>query len=368
MNRSVIIAFVKRESVVTISSLLALISMAFVPPSLKYLHYIDWKVLGCLFSLMLVVAGFRKMHVFTKLSGLLLRLAHTPRQVSALLVGMTFFMSMGITNDVALITFVPLTIVVFSLCNEPRPILMTVVLQSVAANVGSALTPVGNPQNLFIYSFYDIPLKEFFLTMLPFVGSGLLLLFVLLLLIPSRSKDFHLQVQETPQLDKRKAVKYLLLFVLSIAAVFDLVPWLVAAAAVVIFSEKILLKDVDYSLLLTFIGLFVFVGNLGELDTVKHALQGLLQGKVFLASLFASQIISNVPATLLLSQFTENGKQLLLGVNAGGCGTLIASMASVISFKCYVRYKPSDVGKYLAAFTWVNILFVLLFISVWIFL
>ncbi len=303
---------------------------------------------------------------FTKLSTFLLRFAHNPRQIASILVGITFFASMGITNDVALITFVPLTIVIFSLCNETKPILMTVVLQTVAANVGSALTPVGNPQNLFIYSFYALPLKTFFLSMFPLVSIGALLIGFLLLLIPSQSKDFHMQIQEVPQLDTRKLLRYLALFLLSIGVVFYLVPWYLAVVLVIVFSEKILLKNVDYSLLLTFIGIFIFVGNLGELENVKNALHHLLQGKVFLTSLFASQIISNVPATLLLSQFTGNGRQLLLGVKAGGCGTLIASMASVISFTCYTHYKPSDVGRYLFVFTWVNMLLVALFIGVWV--
>lgn len=365
MSKTNIVAFIKKEPVLSISWVLALASMAFVLPSPRYLRYIDWKVLGCLFALMLVVAGFRKMFLFTKLSTVLLQYAHTPRQVAALLVGLTFFTSMGITNDVALITFVPLTIVVFSLCNEQKPILMTVVLQTVAANVGSALTPVGNPQNLFLYSFYSLPLPAFFLTMLPFVGIGALLLWVLLFLVPSRSDDFCLQVQEVPQLDGKQLLRYLLLFLLSIGAVFNLVPWYLAVVLVILFSEKTLLRKVDYSLLLTFIGFFVFVGNLGELEQVSKVLQGLLQGREFLTSLLASQFISNVPATLLLSQFTENGRQLLLGVNAGGCGTLIASMASVISFKYYAQYKPSGAGTYLFAFTWINILFVALFVGVW---
>lgn len=365
MNKSSCIVFIRRDPVLSVSWVLALVSMVFVIPSPSYFQYIDWKVLGCLFALMLVVAGLRKMYVFTKISTLLLHFAHTPRQVASLLVGITFFTSMGITNDVALITFVPLTIVVFSLCNEQKSILLTVVLQTIAANVGSSLTPVGNPQNLFIYSFYGMPLKDFFLTMFPLVSIGALLLVALLFLIPSRSEGFYVQIQEVPPLDAKKLLKYLLLFLLSLGAVFDLVPWFIAVALVMLFSEKEVLKRVDYSLLLTFVGFFIFVGNLGEIEQVKKTLQGLLKGREFLTSLLASQMISNVPATLLLSQFTENGRQLLLGVNAGGCGTLIASMASVISFKCYAQYRPSDAGKYLFAFTWINILFVMLFVVVW---
>lgn len=364
MKQSKIGFFISKEPVLSLSWILAVLSMILVPPSSSYLQYIDWKVLGCLFSLMVVVSGFRKMFLLTKLSSLLLQFAHSPRQVASVLVGITFFTSMGITNDVALITFVPLTIVVFSLCNDEKPILMTVVLQTVAANVGSSLTPVGNPQNLFIYSYYEMPISTFFLTMLPLVGFGALLLAVLLFLIPSHSQDFSFQNQEVPPLNKKELIRYLFLFFISLAGVFNLVPWYIAAVLVVIFSEKLLLKDVDYSLLLTFIGFFVFVGNLGTIERVKIALQNLLQGREFLTSLLASQIISNVPATLLLAQFTENASHLLLGVNAGGCGTLIASMASVISFKCFTHYKPSQAGKYLFTFTWVNLLFVLLFLCI----
>ena len=205
MNRSKIRLFIKREPVLSISWVLAFTSMAFVLPSPSYLHYVDWKVLGCLFALMLVVAGLRKMYLFTKLSTVLLRLAHNPRQVAAMLVGLTFFSSMVITNDVALITFVPLTIVVFSLCNDQKPILMTVVLQTVAANVGSALTPVGNPQNLFLYSHYAIPLQTFLLTMAPLVIAGALFIGALLFLIPTRSKDCFLPRPGGPSLGYRES-------------------------------------------------------------------------------------------------------------------------------------------------------------------
>lgn len=205
MNRSKIRLFIKREPVLSISWVLAFTSMAFVLPSPSYLHYVDRKVLLCLFALMLVVAGLRKMYLFTKLSTVLLRLAHHPRQVASHLVWITFFSSMAITNDVALITFVPLTIVVFSLCNDQKPILMTVVLQTVAANVGSALTPVGNPQNLFLYSHYAIPLQTFLLTMAPLVIAGALFIGALLFLIPTRSKDCFLPRPGGPSLGYRES-------------------------------------------------------------------------------------------------------------------------------------------------------------------
>lgn len=364
MKRDQVKAFFVREPVLTIALFLAGISMFLVPPNPDYAHYLDGKTLGCLFALMLVVSGFRKLYLFTFLSQYLLRLAKSSRQVSALLIGSTFFLSMLVTNDVALITFVPLTIVVFSLCKDTKPILLTIILQTIAANVGSGLTPVGNPQNLFIYSYYQLPLMQFFGAMLPYVVGGLLLLAACLLFIPNNKEAFALQTQEVPPLDKRLLVRYLLLFLLSLAAVFDLVPYQLVVIIVIVFSEKILLKDVDYSLLLTFIGFFIFVGNLGSIPFVVQKLQSLLHKREFLVSLAASQFISNVPATLLLAQFTPNATELLKGVNAGGCGTLIASMASVISFKIYAHYDRTKTLRYLAVFTLFNLLFVLLFLLI----
>jgi Na+/H+ antiporter NhaD/arsenite permease-like protein len=364
MKRVHLWLFAKREPVLSIAVVLAGLSMLFFPPGKEYLSYIDGKTLSCLYCLMLVVAGFRKMFLFTKLSSYVLRIAHNPRHVSLVLTLLTFFFSMAVTNDVALITFIPFTIVVFSLCKDTRPILFTIILQTVAANVGSSLTPVGNPQNLFIYSHYALPLASFVWDMLAYVLSGGIALLLLLFFIPSHSATFSLQTQEVPSLSKPQLLRYSLLFLISLAAVFNLVPYLLALFVVTIFSEKILLKKVDYSLLLTFIALFIFVGNIARVQAVTNLLTSLLEGREFLIALVSSQLISNVPATLLLSQFTENASELLKGVNAGGCGTLIASMASVISFKIFSHYDAQQTMRYLVWFTLVNIGFVLLFLLV----
>ena len=347
------------------SSFLALLSMLLVPPSPAYFHYIDFKVLGCLFCLMLVVLGFQKIFLFNHIASFLLTFAHNPRQVSLVLIALTFFSSMAITNDVALITFVPLTIVVFSLCRIKEPILPTIVLQTVGANVGSSLTPVGNPQNLYLFSYYSMGADIFFRTMFPLVFAGALLLVLVSLSIPSTSEVFVVAIEKPAKLDIRQTIRYTLLFLLSLGAVFNMVSWYAAVIIVILFSQRILLKKVDYSLLLTFVALFIFVGNLGSLSSVQDFFKNLLQGRVFVTSLIASQLISNVPATFLLSPFTENSKQLLMGVNAGGCGTLIASMASVISFKYVTNYDPSETKRYFYSFTAVNLLFVLFFIVIW---
>lgn len=367
MNTRAIRTFIQKEPVLVIALVLAFFSLFLVPPNLGYIDYIDWKTLGCLFALMVVVAGFRKMYLFTKLSSILLTFAHNPRQASLILVGITFFSSMLVTNDVALITFVPLTIVVFTLCKETKPILFTIVLQTIAANVGSSLTPVGNPQNLFIYSYYHLSLAQFFSTMLPYVVSGGILTIILLFCIPKHSVTFSLQVQEVKPIHKPTLLRYTLLFLLSLSAVFNIVPAPIAVLVVVIASDKLLLKDVDYSLLLTFVGFFIFVGNIGHLNQVTDALTRLLLGREFFVSLLASQLISNVPATLLLAQFTGNATELLKGVNAGGCGTLIASMASVISFKMFAQYDAKRTLVYLGVFTLANILFVVLFLIIHLF-
>jgi Na+/H+ antiporter NhaD/arsenite permease-like protein len=366
--RAWIAEFFKRETVLVIAWGLALVSMFFIPPSTAYVGYMDFKVLGCLFALMLVVAGFSRINLFNQLAYQMLVRVRSPMQVSAVLVGITFFSSMWITNDVALITFVPFTLVVFGLSGNQKPILLTIVLQTVAANIGSSLTPVGNPQNLYIYSYYHMAGGEFFAIMLPLVLAGVVLLFLLLLFLHSPDNVFSLQLKPPEVIVPLHLVRYLVLFTIALLAVFDIVPWYLAVLMVALGAQWRLIKEVDYSLLLTFVGFFIFVGNMGELAAVRQFLERLLVGRVFLTSLLASEIISNVPATLLLSHFTDDARQLLLGVNAGGCGTLIASLASVISFKLYAKFNPQGTGRYLGVFTLVNFAFVVLFIIVWLFL
>ena len=358
--------FYKHEIIFMAAWGLAGLSMLFIPPSPAYFTYIDFKVLGCLFALMMVVAGFRSIHLFDLLAYRMLLHVHSPFQVATVLVGITFFSSMWITNDVALLTFVPFTLVVFSLSGDQKPILLTVILQTVAANIGSSLTPMGNPQNLFMYTFYHMTSFQFFSTMLPMVFSGAILLGLFLLFIKNGTHKFSLSL-EIPKIVNPFAIfRYVLLFIIALLAVFDVIPWYYAVVMVVLGAEKQLLKKIDYSLLLTFVGLFIFVGNLGALPPIKLYFEKLLAGRVFLTSIVASQLISNVPATFLLSHFTQDSRQLLLGVNVGGCGTLIASLASVISFKIYAKFNQDGVGKYLGIFSVVNGVFLLLFIMIWI--
>ena len=355
-------ANLRNEPVLVLSLTLAVLSMILVPPSKAYLAYMDFKVLGCLFALMAVVAGFRSIGLFERLSVLLLAQVHSVRRVSILLVGLTFFASMWITNDVALITFVPFTLVVFRMLGDARPIMLTIVLQTVAANVGSSLTPMGNPQNLYLFSYYHMGTGEFFLTMLPMVAVGGGVLFCMVFFIGTGRQSIVVPlVQKTGPLAIGPVIRYSILFLLSILAVFDILPWYAVVVGLSVGIRQ--LRKVDYGLLLTFVGFFILVGNLGSASFVRVGLERILAGRVFMVSLLASQVLSNVPAALLLSRFTLDSGQLLLGVNAGGCGTLIASLASVISFKLFAAYDAGSSWKYLWVFTKVNVLFVLVFVG-----
>ncbi len=356
--------FLKQEAVLIISALLALLSTIAVPPDRLYRSYIDWHTLALLFSLMVVVSGLSEHQGLKAIAYRLIALTPHKRGRAFALVALSFFSSMLITNDVALITFVPLTIISFTAGEDRSYLLYTIILETVAANVGSALTPVGNPQNLFLYNHYNLDFLTMATAMAPYVGGGALLLLVLLAFIPKKREEGETAHPPQVDVDSREIMRYSALFVVAILAVFRVVPVFIALAAIILLSEKRLLKSVDYSLLATFVALFVLVGNLGRLEMIEAIISAYLEGREFLLALILSQIVSNVPATLLLAQFSDNAIELLRGVNAGGCGTLIASMASVISFRFYVKSEPGRAFTYLLLFTLVNILFTILFITI----
>lgn len=349
-------AFVRREAVLVISALAALVSAFFVPPSLEYIGYIDFRVLSLLFCLMAVVAGFQREGLFELLSQRLLRGGKDIRFLSFLLVTLTFFSSMLITNDVALITFVPFAIMALRCASQTGHIIWIVTLQTVAANIGSMLTPVGNPQNLYLFSFYGISPERFFAVTAPVTVLSFFLLAGASLCVKQETVRVEFAKQANPS-GKGRVWAYAVLFLLSLAAVFRMIPhWAVLGIVILalFFLDRRLFQKVDYCLLLTFVFFFIFAGNLGRLEPVRSFLSSLLEGRTLLVSAGASQIISNVPAAVLLSSFTEDWKGLLLGANIGGLGTLIASLASVISFKQYARIPGARPLRYLAVFSAVN--------------
>ena len=359
-NMKNVIGFIKSESVLVISAALAAVSCFFVPPDAEYASYIDLKTISLLFSLMAVMAGFQSMFVFRRIGGALLAKTSNTVQLAAALVMLCFFLSMLVTNDVALITFVPFAVELFKMCGRKKQLLITVALQTIAANLGSMLIPPGNPQNLYLYSVSGMGMAEFVSIMLPFTLLSFVLLCASLAFVKKEPVELPKRKEIYPAIGRKRLALYIALFVICLCAVLKLIPHYCALAAVVVglalFDRRIFAR-IDYGLLLTFAALFVLVGNLARIPAVYGFVSSLADSYPFAVSVGASQIISNVPAALLISGFTDNYAEILKGVNVGGLGTLIASMASLISYKIYARSEGANKGKYMLVFTALNIAF-----------
>ena len=359
-------AFVSKEAVLVVAVLAAAVSCALVPFDEGYASYVDWRTLALLFCLMAVVTGLRFMGVMRLLGSWAVSRASSMRALAFALVALTFVSSMAITNDVALITFVPLALVVLSEAGEGRYAASVVVLMTVSANLGSMLLPVGNPQNLFLYRASGMDFPQFVLIMAPIVALSAAMLVVALLIVFWGNAEGHSDCASHGILARPTGrqrlmfVSYLLLFALSIMAVVGLIdayPVAVLVALVLFFLDRRTLTKVDYGLLLTFVALFVFVGNMARVPAVHEALSALVGIAPFYAAVGSSQVISNVPAAVLLSGFTNDWTALIVGTNLGGLGTPIASMASLISLK--IATASGLVGKrhYLAVFTAWSVVF-----------
>lgn len=347
--------FCKAQPVLVIAFVLAVISAVIVPPDAKYKEYCNTTVLIQLFGLMLAVSGVRSIGVFDTMTGAILKRTGTVRRLGFLLMLICFFTSMLVTNDVVLLTFVPLTLLIFRQIPDEKSRILTIVLETAAANLGSMLTPVGNPQNLYLYDRYAMDAGTFLRVMLPAGAGSLAMLSLLCLLLPKTACTAVSQPKTA--LHKPKAIAYTALFAVCLCCVFRLIPPLVLlflAIAVALIFDRSLLRKVDYSLLVTFVCFFVFVGNIARISAVSDGISQILAGREVLISAILSQGISNVPAAMMLSGFTENGTALLLGVNLGGLGTMIASMASLISFQFYRKAEGAKTGRYFAVFSAVN--------------
>ncbi len=351
-------AFVKKEAVLCIAFLCAVVSMFLVPPDGGYADYVDYRVLALLFCLMLVVAGLQDCGLFDLMARRLLAGEKRFRFLALALVLLPFFSSMLITNDVSLITFVPFAVLVLELTGRQAQLPYIVTLQTVAANLGSMAMPVGNPQNLFLCSRFGIPMGAFFAAVLPLTAVSLV---GLVLAAGTTSGDIiRVDFKDAGGIGKPGQLKLmLLLFVLCLFSVFHVLPWPALLAVVIVAAAlfaRHLFPRVDYALLCTFVCFFVFSGNLGRIGAVRTFLTGLMDWNTVVTSSLASQVISNVPAAVLLSTFTEDWKGLLVGTNVGGLGTLIASLASLISFKLYIRTEGAKPMRYLGIFTLANVI------------
>lgn len=362
MNKRVltkIAGFIKKEAVLCAAAVLAVISIFFVPPDSGYSGYIDYRVISLLFCLMLVVAGLRSVGLFTTLGSMLLKHAKSTRYLAFILVFLCFFCSMFITNDVSLITFVPFAVMLLSAAGQTGLLIPVIVLQTIAANLGSMFTPIGNPQNLYLYSTFHITIQEFLALMLPLtlVSAVLLVIAILLLknspLTSAAAPDSHMSGGMRP-------AAYLILFLVCIACVVHIIEFpimLAITVTVIFFCDRSLFARVDYFLLLTFVCFFIFIGNMERIPAVSALMSRLINNREIAVGIGLSQIISNVPAAILLSGFTDNYPALLYGVNIGGLGTLIASLASIISYRGYCNSSDTHKVKYILVFTVYNLIF-----------
>lgn len=356
--------FCKKEAVLSVAAALAVASAFLVPPDKGYIGYIDFRTLAILFCLMSVMAGLRSRGIFDRLGNALLCRTKTFLQVVLVLVFLCFFGSQLITNDVALITFVPFTFVVLGLLGQDvltKWVVPIVGMQTIAANLGSMMTPIGNPQNLYLYGLSGMDFGRFFLLMLPYGAVSALLL--LCWASSCRGGKVEIAAAEAPAMtgkDKSVCAAYGLLFLLSLACVAHFLPYGLVLGIVIVFLlvvDRPTFRAVDYSLLLTFVAFFIFIGNLGRIPAFSGWLGSLLQGREVAVAVAASQVTSNVPAALLLSGFTGNVRGLIVGTNLGGLGTLIASMASLISYRQVCAGVPEQKGKYFMLFTVSNAAF-----------
>ena len=350
--------FIAKETVLCVAAGCAILTMFVVPPDKEYLHYIDFRVLCLLLCLMAVVAGLKTIGLFHWLTYQLLHRIHSGRVLGVTLVMLPFFSSMFVTNDVALIIFVPFTLMLLDQLDCKRCIIPVLVFQTIAANLGSMATPVGNPQNLYLYAFFDLGIADFFTVTLPLTAASLLGLTVSSIpLLPRTLPEQELQEQGITSL--KQLLIYLVLFALCLLTVFRVVPYLVTTVITVVvlfLTDRKLLKEIDYMLLLTFVCFFTVSENLGRVDAIRVFLQQLLQWNTLLTAVGTSQIISNVPAAVVLSGFTNQWQHMLAGVNIGGLGTPIASLASLITIKFYMRWPDSNIMRFLGYFTVANVI------------
>jgi len=350
--------FLKKEAVLSVSALCAVLTVVIIPPDAEYLHYIDFRVLCLLLSLMTVVAGFKSVGTFQWLTGLILNHVKSGRALSITLVLLPFFSSMLVTNDVALLIFIPFTLLLLQELQFDRETVPIIVLQTVAANLGSMATPVGNPQNLFLYGAFDLTPNAFFGVVLPLTLVSFICLFgASCFILPKNLPQLHRKNEKISSVGA--LLIYVTLFALCLLTVFRVVHYLITTAIILLFVISVnrkLLKEVDLMLLATFVCFFVVSENLGRMDIIRSFLQSLLTKNTFMTSIGASQIISNVPAAVLLAGFTDQWKQLLAGVNIGGLGTPIASLASLITLKFYLKWPGARIGRFLLIFTLANLI------------
>lgn len=351
--------FIHKNVVLVIAIILAMITSVAVPPDKQYIGYFDFKTLACLFCTLAVVCALKNIKFFTKIAERVVSVSGNTRVAAILLIYITFIGSMFLANDMALLTFLPLGYYVFSSCEKEKYMAFVFIMQNIAANLGGMLTPFGNPQNLYLYEKFSISNGEFIrIMLLPFLLAITLITVCTIIFI--KPEKAEIKSRDYTPLPRKRCIIYLLLFALSVLLVFRIIPYYIGFAVILVsllILDRNALCKVDYCLLLTFCAFFVFAGNMARIELVRNFLDSLLDKNVLFVSALSCQVISNVPTAILLSNFTDNYRELLLGVNIGGTGTLIASLASLITFREYTTRYPKKTKKYLLMFSALNAFF-----------
>ncbi len=343
----------RRHWMLAAAAFVALVSMFFVPPDEEYLGYFDWKTIGCLFCVLAVASALRNAGVFDWAARAAIARFASPRTLTMTLVLVTAVFSMAFTNDVALVIMLPLSVAALVEFGQPRLVPTVFALQALAANLCGMVTPFGNPQNIYLYSFFHVELGEFLMTMaMPFLLSVAGIIFATWFMTrrgTSEDDGVSMQSQQgasgedvlapatsTAMLDRRRLIVYVPLFVIALLAVFRVIPFGIAVIIVIVtlfVLDRDALLKVDYPLLATFLCFFVFAGNMARIPALAQMLQPVMGQWGLLTSALTSQVISNVPAAVLLSHFTDAWQPLLIGVNIGGAGTFVGSLASLIAIR-----------------------------------
>ena len=360
-----IINFIKSEVVLSVAIILAIITCFFVPPDKEYLGYFDYSTLICLFCMLAVVAGLKSTNVFELISRKLIGLFHTRRAVIYALVFGTFFFDMIVANDMSLITFLPLTYIVLHSTKNDKYLAFTFIMQTIAANMGGMITPYGNPQNLYLYSYYNINTTEFFSILLIQSITVAVLLWICCAFI--HNEPLKLRKNSKIIISKKELYIYSILFILVILSIFRVIPYLITLAIVVLtilIVDRKRFKQIDYALIATFFVFFIFSGNIARIPAIKEFISEIVVKNTLLAGIVSCQFISNVPTAIFLSKFTTNYRELLISVNIGSVGILISSLASLITLKEFLKHQPKNFWKYLIMYTIFNTLFLVVLLLV----
>lgn len=365
---SKIVEQMKSQVVLTISIIAAVITCFFVPINTGYIEYFDFRTLACLYVTLAVVGAFKNIHLFEMIAKQIVIKLHNIRNAILGIVFITYFASMILTNDMALLTFLPLGYFVLDSTGKKKYLAFTFIMQNFAANLGGMITPLGNPQNLYLFSYYNMKTSEFFEVMsLPFLTSTVLIFICCIFIKP---EPLTLKEENEYKIDMKKTMIYTLLFFSTVLIVFRVIPYMVGVIVitlVLLWMDRTAIKEVNYPLLLTFCAFFVFSGNMAKIEAISHFFKTILPKSTLLIGALSSQVISNVPSAVLLSKFTEDYRNLLVSVNIGGCGTLIASLASVITYSEFKKNNKVDTKQYMLQFTIYNIVFLAILLLVQIF-